>query len=64
MLTSEYRAMFVNQCCGPLLCSTGLSSMVLLLYWAELPLAVLGPSALNKEVETGLTGTQLSPTCT
>ena len=55
--------MFVNECGGSLLCSTGLPPMVLLLYWAELPLAVLGLSVLNKEVETGLTGTQLSPTC-
>ena len=55
--------MFVNECGGPLLCSTGLPLMVLLLYWAELPLAVLGPSVLNKGVETDLIRTQLSPTC-
>ena len=60
---NEYRAMFVNECGGPLLCSTGLPLMVLLLYWAELPLAVLGPSVLNKGVETDLIRTQLSPTC-
>ena len=63
MLTSEYRAMFVNKCGGPLLCSTRLPPMVLLLYWVELPLTVLGPSVLNKEVKTGLTGAQLSLTC-
>ena len=55
--------MFVNECGGPLLCSTGLPLMVLLLYWAELPLAVLGPSVLNKGVEIDLIRTQLSPTC-
>ena len=51
--------------CGGLffLCSTGLPPVVLLLYWAVLPLAVLGPSVLSKGVETGPTGTQLGPAC-
>ena len=37
--------------------------MVLLLYWAELFPAVLGPSVLNKRVETGPTETQIGPAC-
>ena len=37
--------------------------MALLLYWAGLPPAVLGPSVLSKGVETGLTGTQLGLAC-
>ena len=31
--------------------------------WAGLPAAVVGPSILSKEVETGPTGTQLRPAC-
>ena len=31
--------------------------------WAGLPAAVVGPSILSKEVETGPTGTQLGPAC-
>ena len=37
--------------------------MVLLLYWARLPLAILSPSVLSKEVEIGPTGTQIGPVC-
>ena len=37
--------------------------MVLLLYWAGLSPAVLGPSILSKGVETGSTGTQIGPAC-
>ena len=44
---------------GPFLCSTRLPLVVLLLYWAGLPPAVLGPSVLSKGVETGPTETQL-----
>ena len=32
--------------------------------WAGLSLAVLGPSILSKEVETGPTATQFGPACT
>ena len=45
------------------LCFTGLPPAILLLYWAELPPAVLGPSVLSKGVETGPTGTQIGPAC-
>ena len=45
------------------LCFTGLSFVVLLLYWAGLPSAVLGPSVLSKGVKTGPIGTQLGPAC-
>ena len=45
------------------MCSTGLPPAVLLLYWAELPPAVLGPSVLSREVETDPTRTQLGPAC-
>ena len=34
-----------------------------LLYWAGLPLAVLGPYFLSKEVETGPTATQFGLVC-
>ena len=50
-------------CDGIFLCSIGLSPAVILLYWAGLSLAVLGPSVLSKGVETGPTGTQLGPAC-
>ena len=43
------------------MCSTGLPPAVLLLYWAVLPLAVLGLSVLSKGVEIGPTRTQLGP---
>ena len=45
------------------MCSTGLPLAVLLLYWAGLPPAALGPGVLSKGVETGQTGTQLSSAC-
>ena len=35
----------------------------LLLKWAELPPTVLGPSILNKGVETGPTTIQFGPAC-
>ena len=44
-------------------CFTGLPLAVLLLYWAGLPPAVLGPSVLSKRVETGPTGTQIGLAC-
>ena len=44
-------------------CSTGLPPAILLLYWADLPFAVLNPSVLSKGVETSPTGTQLGPAC-
>ena len=43
------------------LCFTGLPPVVLLLYWAGLPFAVLGPSVLSKGVKIGPIGTQLGP---
>ena len=51
--------------CGGLffLCSTGLPPVVLLLYWAGLPLVVLDPNVLSKRVETGPTETQIGPAC-
>ena len=45
------------------MCSIGLPSAVLLLYWADLPPMVLDPSVLSKGVETGPTGTQLGSAC-
>ena len=36
--------------------------MVLLLYWAGLPPAILGPNVLSKGVETGPIGTQIGLT--
>ena len=45
------------------MCYTGLLPVVLLLYWAGLPPAVLGPSVLSKGVETGPTTTQLGLAC-
>ena len=45
------------------LCFTGLPPTVLLLYWAGLSSAVLGPSVLSKGVKTGQTETQLGPAC-
>ena len=45
------------------LCSIGLPPAVLLLYWADLPPAVIDPSVLSKGVETGPTRTQLGPAC-
>ena len=50
-------------CSGPFLCFAGLHPAVQLLYWAGLPLAVLGLSVLSKGVETGSTGTQIGPAC-
>ena len=50
-------------CDGIFLCSIGLPPAVILLYWAELPLTVLGPSVLSKRVETGPTRTQLGSAC-
>ena len=50
-------------CDGIFLCSIGLPPAVILLYWAGLPLTVLGPSVLSKRIETGPTGTQLGPAC-
>ena len=44
-------------------CSTRLPPAVLLLYWADLPPAVIDPSVLSKEVETGPTRTQLGLAC-
>ena len=41
---------------------TGLPPMVLLLYWAGLPPAILGPNVLSKGVETGPIGTQIGLT--
>ena len=48
---------------GFFLCFTGLPPVVLLLYWAGLPPAILGPSVLSKGVETSPTGTQIGPVC-
>ena len=48
---------------GFFLCFTGLPPVVLLLYWARLPLAVLGPSVLSKGAKTGPIGTQIGPAC-
>ena len=45
------------------LCFTGLPPVVLLLYWAGLPSAVLGPSVLSKGVKTSPIGIQLGPAC-
>ena len=45
------------------LCFAGLPPMVLLLYWAGLPSAILGLSVLSKGVETGPIGTQIGPAC-
>ena len=48
---------------GFFLCFAGLHPAVQLLYWAGLPLAVLGLSVLSKGVEIGPTGTQIGLTC-
>ena len=48
---------------GFFLCFAGLPPAVLLLYWAGLPSAILGPSVLSKGVEIDSTGTQLGLTC-
>ena len=45
------------------MCFAGLHPAVQLLYWAGLPLAVLGLSVLSKGVEIGPTGTQIGLTC-
>ena len=42
---------------------TGLPPMVLLLYWAGLPPAVLDLSVLSKRVEISPTETQIGPAC-
>ena len=48
---------------GFFLCFAGLPPAVLLLYWAGLPSAILGPSVLSKGVEIGPIGTQIGPAC-
>ena len=45
------------------LCFTGPSPAVLLLYWARLPSTILDPSVLCKGIETSPTGTQIGLAC-
>ena len=52
-----------NNVVGAFFCFAGLPHAVLLLYWAELFPTVLGPSVLNKRVETGPTETQIGSAC-
>lgn len=60
---SQLPSEVINLMWWAFLCSTRLPPAVLLLYWAGLPPAVLGPNVLSKGVETGPTRTQLGPVC-
>ena len=63
LLDYNKQLIHISYCSGFFSIFTRLPPTVLLLYWAGLSPAILGPSVLSKRVEIGSTGTQNGLAC-